>query len=99
MMTRNCTAGWGAILLLLCTTLSVAQTSDDYDVRQEIETLKQGQQAIQKQLREIKGLLQRKRSARRPARNVKGMVFDLGDNPTKGVQTAKLTLIEFTDYQ
>lgn len=92
-------AKWGALLLILVWGAPGFSQQPDYDVRQEIETLKQGQEDIRKQLQEIKGLLQRRRPARRQAPNVRGMVFNLGDNPAKGAQTAKLTLIEFTDYQ
>ncbi|HEX9726773.1 MAG TPA: hypothetical protein VGC53_21025 [Vicinamibacteria bacterium] len=31
--------------------------------------------------------------------NVQNVVFDLGENLTKGEDTAKLTMVEFTDYQ
>ena len=71
---------------------------------QEVEELKKGQAAIRKELEDIKKLLQEQ--PRQPARaaapagpNVKDVVFDLGANPVMGESTAKLTLIEFTDYQ
>jgi hypothetical protein len=69
------------------------------DVASEIEALKKGQEAIQKDLAEIKKLIQA-RPAAAPARrgpDVAGKVFDLGANLVKGEQTAKLTLVEFTD--
>jgi protein-disulfide isomerase len=76
-----------------------AQESDA-DLRREIEQLKQGQQQIQKQLQELKQLVQARPAAARPAGpDVEGKVFDIGDNPVKGASTAKLTLVEFTDYQ
>ena len=75
----------------------LAQNSDD-DLRREIEALKQGQQQITQQLQEIKRLIQA-RPAAPSGPNVKGKVFNLGDNPVKGASTAKLTLVEFTDYQ
>ena len=69
------------------------------DLRKDIEDLKKGQQQILQQLQELKQLLQAQAQARPPGPNVKDMVFDLGDNPVKGEAAAKLTLIEFTDYQ
>jgi protein-disulfide isomerase len=76
-----------------------AQESDA-DLRREIEQLKQGQQQIQKQLQELKQLVQARPAAARPAGpNVEGKIFDLGDNPMRGATSAKLTLVEFTDYQ
>ena len=77
----------------------LAQESSE-ELRKEIESLKEGQEQIRKELAEIKQLL---RNQRRPAQqqgpNVKDKVFDIGANPVKGEQTAKLTLVEFTDYQ
>ena len=90
----------GAILLALPLASAVcAQTSEE--LKQEIEALKQGQQNIQKELQEIKKLLQQRPAARpRPAApDVAGKVFDIGSNPVKGAPRAKLTLVEFTDYQ
>ncbi len=70
------------------------------DLRDEIESLKQGQQQIRKDLQEIKGLLQAQRRPAAPSGpNVKDKVFDLGANPVLGERTAKITLVEFTDYQ
>ncbi len=75
--------------LLLATWLAapvLAQDADE-DIRQEINELK-------------KLVQQRPAAAPRPSGpNVEGKVFNLRDNPVKGAQTAKLTLVEFTDYQ
>jgi protein-disulfide isomerase len=72
------------------------------ELKNEIEELKKGQAEIQKQLEELKKLVQ-SRPAAAPARpsgpNVAGKTFDLGSNPVKGESKAKLTLVEFTDYQ
>ena len=76
-----------------------AQT-ETAEMQRDIEALKQGQQEIQKQLAEIKKLLQARPAAAAPrGPNVAGKIFNLGDNPVKGEQTARLTLVEFTDYQ
>jgi len=69
-----------------------AQSTDE--LKKDIETLKEGMRAIQKDLQEIKALLQRPAAA--PPQNV---VLDLGSSPFKGERTAKLTMIEFSDYQ
>lgn len=77
----------------------LAQT-EKAEVQRDIEALKQGQQEIQKQLAEIKKLLETRPAAAAPkGPNVAGKIFNLGDNPVKGEPTAKLTLVEFTDYQ
>ena len=91
--------GLAALLLSLpLSPAAVAQTSDD-ELRQEIEALKKGQQDIQKQLAEIKKLVQQRPAARPSGPDVKDKVFDLGANPVKGDPAAKVTLVEFTDYQ
>jgi hypothetical protein len=62
----------------------------------EIEALKEGQKAIQKELQEIKSLLGTRPA---PVAAPPEFVLDIEGNPFKGDGNAKLTLIEFTDYQ
>ena len=71
------------------------------DLKQDVEDLKKGQQQILQQLQELKQLIQTQAQGQaRPAgANVKDVVFSLGSNPTRGSDQARLTLIEFTDYQ
>ncbi len=90
----------GALLLLPLVGPAFAQDSGE-DMKKEIEALKQGQQQIQKELQEIKKLIQARPAAPPPPSgpNVRGKVFDIGTNPVKGAATAKLMLVEFTDYQ
>ncbi len=90
-----------SLLTLLCVTPGFAQgTSSEgvNDLKEEIEALKEGQKAIQKELQEIKSLL-RTRQAPAPAPPPREFVLDLGGSPFKGDENAKLTLVEFTDYQ
>jgi protein-disulfide isomerase len=89
---------------LIASTVAPAIWAQDIS-RYEIEELKRGQQEIKRQLQEIKrqqeeikNLLQA-RPAAPSGPTVKDRVFDIGDNPVKGASTAKLTLVEFTDYQ
>ena len=65
----------------------------------DVEELKKGQQQILQQIQELKQLLQAQAQARPAAPNVKDVVFNLGANPVRGKDEAKLTLVEFTDYQ
>lgn len=70
------------------------------DLRQELEALKQGQKQIQQELAELKKLLEQREAPAAPSGpNVAGKVFDLAANPTKGDPSARLTLIEWMDYQ
>ena len=89
------------LLILALVGLGIPATAQEteQDLRNEIEALKQGQAEIKKELAEIKQLLRGQRRQAPEGPNVAGKIFDLGDNPVKGEQTASLTLIEFTDYQ
>ena len=77
--------------------LTQAPGDDLKALRKEIEALKEGQVAIQKDLQEIKNLL-RARPAAAPA-EPQNIVLSVTDAPFKGEKTAKLTLIDFSDYQ
>ena len=73
--------------------------AQEQDLRQEIEALKRGQEQIRKQLDQILEQLKPRPSAARPGVKVENVAFNLGANPANGVDTAKLTLVEFSDYQ
>lgn len=66
-------------------------------VRKEIESLKEGQAAIQKELREIKTLLRARPAA--ATVGLQNVVLSVEGAPFKGDKGAKLTLIDFSDYQ
>ena len=92
--------GTGLAGLLL---LAGAAAAQETDVAKEIEELKRGQEQIRQELAEIKRLLAARPRAAQPAPRrgspIEGRLFELGDNPVIGEATAKLTLIEFSDYQ
>jgi len=85
---------------LLVGSPGVAQDSDA-DIKKEIQALKTGQKNIQRQLNEIKALLQKQKAApaARSGPKVEGVTFNLGTNEVQGDLSATLTLLEFTDYQ
>ncbi len=75
-----------------------AQSSEELrTLRKEIEELKEGQKAIQKELEAIKGLLRARQGRRSPAPT--NVVLSVDGAPYKGDKSAKLTLIDFSDYQ
>ena len=89
-------AGLAGLLLTFALAVPGAaqQTSTD-DLKREIDSLRTMLQAIQKDLQEMKGMLARQV----PPPSGIGAVIDFGKSPIKGEQTAKLTLVEFSDYQ
>lgn len=74
------------------------QSNEEYEeLRKEIDELKKGQAIIQKQLAEMKALLL---SAQRKALGQpENIVVNVDGHPFKGSDSARLTLIEFSDYQ
>ena len=79
-----------------------ASSGEVNELKKEIEALQEGQKAIQKELQEIKNLLRPRQAAApapAPAAAPAEFVLDVGDNPFKGDRSARLTLVEFTDYQ
>jgi protein-disulfide isomerase len=90
---------WAGAVLLGAGLLVPGAAAAQDDLRKDVEELKKGQQQILQQLQEMKQLLQAQGQPRPAGPNVKDVAFDLGANPRKGSDQAKLTLVEFTDYQ
>jgi protein-disulfide isomerase len=84
-----------ALVCYLAAPFALAQQSDD--LKKDIESLKESVKAIQKDLQEIKVLLQRQ--PQQPPAPPQNVVLELGKSPSKGERNAKLTLVEFSDYQ
>jgi hypothetical protein len=83
------------IAVLFPISLLPAQQSSIEDLKKEIQSLNETVKGMQKDLQEIKALL----TSRAPAPPPQNVQLDLGNAPTRGERSAKLTLIEFTDYQ
>ena len=75
-----------------------AEEKSKDDLMKEIESLKVMMQGIQKDLAEVKAMLARQAQAAPPPAGV-GTVLDLGGAMAQGEKTAKLTLVEVSDYQ
>ena len=77
-----------------------AQPVDEFTaLMKDLETLREGQTAIQKELQEITSLLRARPTAAAPAPVPQEVVLSLDGAPAKGDTTAKVTLVDFTDYQ
>ncbi|MBS1232912.1 MAG: hypothetical protein H6R42_566 [Nitrospirae bacterium] len=84
------------ILILLSAQTGFSQSSKELNaVKEDIKALKEGQQAIQKDIQEIKNQLKAKPA---PA-EFKETVINVDGDPFKGSKDAKLAVIEFSDYQ
>ncbi len=79
------------LLTLLYVTPSLAQTTSSEDLKE----LRKEIQTMRKELQEIKALLTKKQAPAAPVE----FVLDLGDDPFQGDRSAKLAVIDFTDYQ
>jgi len=77
--------------------LTQAPSDDLKALKKEMQSLKEGQAAIQKELQEIKTLL-RARPAAAPA-DPQNVVLSVEGAPFKGDKRAKVTLVDFSDYQ
>jgi protein-disulfide isomerase len=103
----------GLFLLSICSIgPGFAQSSDDLkllrsdiqalketqNLRNDVQAVKDTQAAILKELQEIKTLLRQAPAAVGPAR-AQDIVLSMESGAIKGDNGAKLTLVEFTDYQ
>jgi protein-disulfide isomerase len=87
-------------LLTLDALAGFAQPSDDLrNLRKEVDALKEGQKAIQGDLQEIKNLLRARPTVAAPAAPPQEAALSVDGAPFKGEKNAKVTLVDFTDYQ
>ncbi len=81
----------------------LGQTSDEFKaLQEEIRALKEGQKSIKKDLEAIKDfLLKQARQAprRRGPPPFQPVVLSLHEDPFKGDKNAKLTILDFSDFQ
>jgi hypothetical protein len=90
-----------AVSIAVWAQVGLAQSSPEMEsLKKEIDGLKQGLGAIQKDLQEIKGLLRARPTAAAPppAPPAEAMVSTEGA-PFKGKKDARVTIVDFTDYQ
>jgi protein-disulfide isomerase len=90
----NLSAVFPLAVVLFSLPAQAQQTSMD-ELKKEVETLNQNMNAMQRDLQEIKALLQNRMQVNPPP----SVVLNLDKRPVKGEGTAKLTLVEFLDYQ
>jgi protein-disulfide isomerase len=93
-------------IFLMSMNLSAQESASD--VGEVLDELQKNQQEMRLELQEIKSLLsklaaqqlQPKPAPQQPPQmNVKGVEFDIGNNPILGRESANLIMVEFSDYQ
>lgn len=90
-----------AVTLFLFAQPCLAQRTTNQELkalRKEVRSLKKGQAAIQKELEEIKNLLNPKQPSL-PNVRPESAILNFEGLPFKGDKNAKLTIVEFSDYQ
>ena len=102
----NISESWLSALLRLCIVLGLAvpaglaQSSDDIKALiKEIQELKAGQQAMQKDITDIKERLTTPKSPPPIPTTIKETDINIEGDPAMGDKGAKVTLVEFADYQ
>ena len=86
-----------SVLIVLSPLFALAQTADDLSgLRKDIDALKEGQAALLRELQQIKNLLSAPAPRAGPAPEA---VLTVRNGMSKGSKDAKVTLVEFTDYQ
>jgi protein-disulfide isomerase len=91
-MRAGCIGLAGAIALAAP---GAAQQTTNDDLKKQLDALRTMVEGIQKDLQDVKGLLARQA----PPPSGVGSIIDFGDRPANGERTAKLTMVEFSDYQ
>jgi protein-disulfide isomerase len=76
---------------------AAASNDETASLKNEIEALKRGQVEMQRELQEIKNVLRSLAPSAPPA--FEGVVLNVKGDPFKGKLDAKVTVIEFSDYQ
>ena len=78
------------LLIVVCTVFTIMLTRQTIQLQQDVSEIKA--------LLSMQGAPQQQPQQPQQA-NIEGMEFDIGDNPVLGKESARLILVEFTDYQ
>ena len=85
-------------LIGLSASMALGQSAEDLaSIRRDINALKEGQAAVLRELQQIKTLLSQ--PGGRAAAPQQEAVVSLRNGASKGSKDARVTLVEFTDYQ
>jgi hypothetical protein len=86
-------------LIGLSASIALGQSTEDLaSIRRDINALKDGQAAVLRELQQIRNLLSQQQAGARPAAPQEAVV-SLRNGASKGNKDARVTIVEFTDYQ
>jgi protein-disulfide isomerase len=94
-MTRLAAAAVAAVLLGSFSARPASAQATTEDVQKQIDALRAAIQALQKDVTEMKQALARAT----PRTAAVGATIDVSDRPVRGDPSAKVTLVEFSDYE
>lgn len=87
-------------LLGVCAVPAFSQSEEEIKgLRRDLDAVRDSLKVIQNELGEIKKLLQQRPAAAPQAQPFQGATISIDGGPTLGSNNAKVTLIEFSDYQ
>jgi hypothetical protein len=87
------------LTLLFSVQTAFSQTAEEFKAQQkEIDALKEGQAGLNKEIQDLKKLVESKPAAA-PGGEFKEAIINIKGAPIKGDKNAKLVFIEFSDYQ
>lgn len=94
-------------MILFCVQLTFSQQPSSEELKalkKEVQTIKESQAAIEKQVKEIRDLVQAQGSGTAtatapPSLQPKDIVLSIDDDPLQGNRNAPLVLLEFSDFQ
>jgi len=88
------------VFALALSRVALAQPAADVEaLKKDVQAIKEGQQAIQKELAEIKKLVAAGSRPAAAAEKALNAMVSVEGEPFKGDKNAKLTLVEFSEYQ
>ena len=100
MLTQRDSAVFGAVMVANAAGTVVDISTEEYRaLRKEIGTLKEGQDALRKDMQELKKLIMSRPAGGGGAPEFKEAIINIKGAPVVGDKNAKLVFMEFTDYQ
>ena len=86
------------ILLVLFTNFTASGQENNPEQKEEALEADSNQDVLHEDMKKFKQMFLEYQQSRQPQVNVRDVEFDLGENPVKGSPSARLMIIQFSDY-